>query len=392
MKKRATPEKSRVIKSIRRFLALTALFLSFGVSNSVAQDGRFQKLGVTLDPWAERQIHFWKKVYTEYDSGTYLIHDSMNLSRVYSTVKGEARISAEKRRIIDLLNGIAKKHPSHVSGASLNEEERKLYEALDAIEDGRAYRFAAEPGRIRVQSGQKDRLDTAFLISRHYLKRMEEMFEEEGVPKELALLPFVESSFNHEARSSVGASGIWQFMPGTASRDLRVTRDIDERFDPLKSTRAAARFLRRNHELLKSWSLAIMAYHHGPGLVDQAVKNLKTHDPIEIIKTFKHPSYRFASRNYLFEFLAMCDVHAERAAFFQEEENIKLPTFITVSFPKRLRMKKVMEHYRLKEGITRVLNPHFREPIWRNEGDIPAHYPIRMAGITLEEFRKLEYP
>ncbi len=380
------------MKSLFFALCFNALILLQLASNSLAQESRFQKLGVTLDPWSERQVLFWKKVYTEYASDEYLIHDSMNLSRIYSSVKGESKAAVEKKRIQSLLNSIANKTTPKITGENLSADERPVFEAMDAIEDKRAYAFAAESSRIRVQSGQKDHLENAFIISRHYIKRMQEMFEEEGVPKELALLPFVESAFNHEARSSVGATGIWQFMPKTASRDLRVSAAIDERYDPLKATRAAARFLRRNHDLLKNWSLAVMAYHHGPGMVQRALRSLKTQDPIQMIRIFKDPSYKFASRNYLFEFLAMCDVNAEQASFFKKAETVELPPFITVSFPKRLPIQKVLAHYHLNEELTRVLNPHFREPIWKNATPIPSHYPIRLSGITLEEFRKLEYP
>ncbi|MBS1959428.1 MAG: lytic transglycosylase domain-containing protein [Bdellovibrionales bacterium] len=349
-----------------------------------------------LDDWSEAQIRFWKRVYTEVDSEKALIHDSVNLAHVYQTVSSTpAKIEAAKKEVHDSLMKIYNLNAGRASidSSRLSLGEQVLFEILDANEDPRAYQFAADMDRIRAQIGQRDRLENAFSISKRYLPRMEEMFIEEGVPPELTRLPFVESGFVSQARSKVGATGIWQFMPQTAAKDLRVTASIDERYDPLKSTRAAAKFLMSNYKILKSWPLAVMAYHHGAGLVLKAMKALKTDDPITVIRTFKDSNFQFASRNYLFEFLAMLDVNASKELFFKDvPEAMALPEFITVSFPRKTDMKTILSHYKLSESLTRVLNPHFLEPIWLGRAKIPAHYPIRITGITLEEFRKNEYP
>lgn len=362
---------------------------------SVAQTDRFQKLGVDLDDWSEGQIDFWKKVYTQYTTDQAILHDAMNLKRVYDVVPDQPKKIAEaKQEVHQALQSIYEKNKDSkvVEMSELTPEEMKFYNIQETNEDPRSYQFASTMDRIRMQLGQKDRLENAYSISTRYLKRMEEMFIEEGVPKELTRLVFVESGFVNSARSSVGALGIWQFMPQTAMKDLRVTSSIDERRDPLKSTRAAAKYLYSNYKVLKNWSLAIMAYHHGAGLVQKAIDRLKTRDPLVIVKTFKDPNYKFASRNYLFEFLAMLDVDAAHASFFKDLEATALPSYITVSFPQKMFMKDILEHYSLGEGLTRVLNPHFLEPIWMNKEPIPAHYPVRLTGITLEEFQKNQYP
>jgi membrane-bound lytic murein transglycosylase D len=213
---------------------------------------------------------------------------------------------------------------------------------------------------------------------------MEEMFEEEGVPKEITRLPFVESCFINEACSSAGAIGIWQFMPKTAMKELRVGKIIDERYDPLKSTRAAARYLKENYRRLKNWNLSVMAYHHGAGLVSRAMKKLKTDDPIRIIRYFKDPMFQFASRNYLFEWMAMVEIDSNKPLE-------KLPPFITVSFQKGKPMPDLIRELNLDENEQKLLNPHFRKDIWSGSHPVPAHYPVRLSGITLEEFRKRGY-
>lgn len=375
-------------------LILFTMLPALSLAQTPGQSDRFQKLGTPLDEWAEGQIGFWLKIYTEYSTKQSVLHDSVNLKRIYEVIDDPKQVSQKKNEIHNALISIFKKNfnRKNVEVDHLTPEEYRYYLIHDTNEDPKAYEFASDYSRIRNQVGQKDRLENAYSISKRYLPRMEEMFEEEGVPKELTRLPFVESGFVHEAKSSAGAIGIWQFMPKTAQKDLRVDAAIDERYDPLKSTRAAAKFLKQNHRMLKNWSLAIMAYHHGPSLVQKAMTRLKTSDPVKIIKEFKHPNFQFASRNYLFEFLAMLDVDAMHASFFKKDDAAKLPSYITVSFSKKILMKDVLSHYRLGEGLTRVLNPHFREPIWSNRMPIPAHYPVRLTGITLEEFRKNGYP
>lgn len=336
------------------------------------------------DDWSRAQIDFWKKIFMEYSSHEWVIHDSMNLKHIYRVVsenpdRAKKDVSQSLREIY-----LKNKDRKSVDVDRLTEAERLLYDALEANEDPRSYDFASGAGRVRAQAGLKDRLDKAVVVSRQYLPRMEEMFEEEGVPKNITRLPFIESCFVNEACSVSGATGIWQFMPKTAMKDLRVDQAIDERYDPLKATRAAAKFIKANYRIFNDWNLAVMAYHHGAGLVSKAVKKLKTKDAFRIIRYFKDPQFKFASRNYLFEWMAM--VESESKVPYT-----KLPAHITVSFPEKRFMKDILSRFRLSEPEIRLLNPHFLAPIWSGKAAVPSHYPVRLSGISLEDFRKLEY-
>ena len=100
-------------------------------------------------------------------------------------------------------------------------------------------------------------------------------------------MPLVESSFNVRARSRYGAVGLWQFMRSTGRRYLRIGRGIDERMDPLESTRAAARLLKENYEHFGNWPLAITAYNHGRRGILRAVREVGSRDLSEIIQRYE---------------------------------------------------------------------------------------------------------
>ncbi len=99
------------------------------------------------------------------------------------------------------------------------------------------------------------------------------ILEEEGVPRELANLPIIESKLEVEALSHKGAMGLWQFMAPTASIfGLRIDDEIDERKDPEKATRAAAKYLKQLNDRFDNWLLALAAYNCGPGNVSKAIR------------------------------------------------------------------------------------------------------------------------
>jgi membrane-bound lytic murein transglycosylase D len=110
-------------------------------------------------------------------------------------------------------------------------------------------------------------------LSNYFFPIFEEALERYKLPLELKYLPIIESALNPKAFSRAGASGLWQFMIGTAKLyGLEVNSYIDERNDPIKSSDAAARYLRDLYAIYGDWHVVLAAYNCGPGNINKAVR------------------------------------------------------------------------------------------------------------------------
>lgn len=121
----------------------------------------------------------------------------------------------------------------------------------------------------------KRRDKTATMLGRiaMYFSMFEQYAQEQNVPTDLKYLSIVESALNPNAESRSGAVGLWQFMPATGSSlGLKINRDVDERKDPHKSTKAAYQYLNKQYKRYGNWELALAAYNGGPGRVNRAIK------------------------------------------------------------------------------------------------------------------------
>jgi membrane-bound lytic murein transglycosylase D len=300
---------------LRRLLVFCGFF-----SSSILWAGARPKELFPTSPVIQRQADFWERIFTEYKSNEFVLHDRDNLAVIVGSIKVPYDINAKARNMDlpiispdDEIESYRQALRRFVSeGPSARLKGKREQEIWNAYVKKNAHRsLLTGKAVLRVQGGLADTFYAASQRAELYLPLMEKIFRQAGLPTDLTRIVFVESMFNLKARSKVGASGFWQLMPGTARDYIKVTRTRDERNSPLIATRAAAGVLRSNHNALKAWPLAVTAYNHGPGGMKRAIKKLKTKDLSEIILLYDSPSFGFASRNFYAEFLAAAKVHRE---------------------------------------------------------------------------------
>ncbi len=120
---------------------------------------------------------------------------------------------------------------------------------------------------------KKDLVARVMGRGRYYFPIFEAALDRYNLPLELRALPMIESALNPLATSPAGAKGLWQFMYATGKlQGLEIGSYVDERSDPVKSTDAACRYLKRLYDMFGNWELALAAYNAGPGNVSKAIR------------------------------------------------------------------------------------------------------------------------
>ncbi|MEO2055807.1 MAG: LysM peptidoglycan-binding domain-containing protein [Nitrospira sp.] len=138
--------------------------------------------------------------------------------------------------------------------------------------------------------------------SGRYVPMMREILREHDLPQDLVYLALIESGFNPKAFSRARASGPWQFISATGKNyGLRINRWIDERRDPVKSTHAAAKYLKDLYRMFDTWPLAMASYNAGEGRIRRALRKTRTKDFWELRKTRR---IHRETRNYVPKFMA----------------------------------------------------------------------------------------
>ncbi len=238
-----------------------------------------------------------------------------------------------------------------------------LKERLEKLNQKTPFNIAYNPSLENVIKSfltrKKDLMERMLTVSQFYFPMFEQELDNYNLPLEIKYLAIVESALNPRAKSRVGATGLWQFMYSTGKMyDLDVSSYVDERSDPIKSTKAACEYLSKLYSIFGDWDLALAAYNSGPGNVNKAIRrsggyknywNIRRNLPRETAGYLP----AFLATMYLFEYAEEHGLKfkkAERSLF--ETDTIQVKRLITFD--------QISELVGVSVEELKVMNPSYK--------------------------------
>lgn len=366
------------------------------------QDGRTisskQNQIFPLPPALEPAVDFWIKVFADWRRDQVALHDDEYLGVVYRVVDIPGQVAEglttgqrawmreQEERLAAELSRLSRKH---AAGQPLTKEEQRLAQAIKR--GGGSIKGAAE--RVRSQRGTRERFLRGLEVSGRYDRAFRAIFRAHGLPEDLAYLPHIESSFQIGARSSVGAAGMWQFMPSTARSYMTVNPVVDERLNPLAAADAAAQYFAGAYRALGSWPLAVTSYNHGIGSMSRA-RDRFGDDFARIVRNYDAPSFGFASRNFYVEFLAARRIAHSPHKYFPEGVSFHAPLAVRPVLLKRpLHAHEVSRQAGTPLTTLAELNPGWSDSALKGRSRLPAGVTVWVpTGKFVPEFNTPDEP
>lgn len=217
--------------------------------------------------------------------------------------------------------------------------------------------------------------------SGRYLPLMRSILQENGLPEDLVYIAMIESAFKSQAHSRAAAKGYWQFIAGTGKRyGLKTTREIEERSDPVKSTRAAAAYFRDLYEMFGDWHLAMAAYNAGEGRVLRGLQRTGARDYWELRD--RNALHR-ETRDYVPFFIATALIAKDPARFGFEVVPDPPLEFDVVEVPRPVEIARIAREVGVSPETIKSLNGELRG---RTTPRGFSAYPLRLpkgAGAVL---------
>lgn len=333
----------------------------------------------------EPDVAFWVQIYASVDSDGGLLHDRRYLDVIYDEVSFPPGASDARRR--EIVNRARDRYAAILRALASGPHDNLGGEAqrVLALWPGNVSRdeLRAAAERIRFQRGQADRFREGLVRSGSFMDHIHQTLDEMGLPRELAALAHVESSFTPYAWSHIGAAGMWQFTRATGQRFMRVDEVVDERMDPYVSTVAAARLLEHNYERLGTWPLALTAYNHGSTGMRRAARELGTTDIGTILRQYRGPRFGFASRNFYPAFLAAVEVHRRAGEIFGPIERDTPNRYTSAVAPAYIDADELAERLYIDLSTLKAHNPALQSPVWNGAMRIPRGYELRVPREAL---------
>jgi membrane-bound lytic murein transglycosylase D len=334
----------------------------------------------------ERDVNFWVSIFTEYSTREGVLHDNRNLAVVYEKIdlpenasrRTRNRLSKDRRQYYQkILRALANGKRDQLSA-----DEYRVLEMWPA--DVSNKELAAAAGRIRFQLGLSDRFREGLKRSGRWREHVNAEFMRLGVPVALAALPHVESSYNPDARSHVGASGIWQFTRSTGRRYLQVDHILDERNDPFLATTAAAKLLAYNYSITGNWPMAITAYNHGLSGARRAMRKHGDDAYADIFRNYKGRTFGFASRNFYVAFLAAKQIDQDPQRYFPGMVPDSPVDYATVSLPAYIPADELSATLKVRERDLARHNPAVQATVWQGSKHLPKNFLLRLPNDMLD--------
>ena len=331
-------------------------------------------------------VDFWVSIFTKYDSDAGVLHDNRHLGIVYEQIDLSSKMSRrERQRRV----GNRRKELQAVlrvlgSGKreNLTEEEARVLALWPQDVSNKTLNDAV--GRIRHQQGLSDRFREGLERSGRWRDYIDEQLTLFGVPVELAALPHVESSYNPNARSHVGASGIWQFTRSTARRFMQVDHVVDDRNDPFAATRGAAQLLAYNYSITGNWPMAITAYNHGLGGVRRAMRQYGDTSYVEILRNYNGRTFGFASRNFYVAFLAAKEVDQNPDKYFPGTKRESPTNYSQSALTAYLPAKELSKALGISPSQLAKHNQSLQATVWQGSKHVPKGFTVRVPASTID--------
>ena len=206
-----------------------------------------------------------------------------------------------------------------------------------------------------IQGRNHDAFALWYRRSGKYLSMIREIFNEMGIPQDMAYLAMIESGFNPRAWSRARAAGLWQFIQSTG-RLYNLDRNwyVDERFDPEKSTRAAARHLLDLFKMFDNWDLALAAYNAGPQRVKRALNSQR-------VDSYWELGLVWETYNYVPLFYAAMIISKAPEIFGFDDVKVEEPLqYVSVQISESADLKTLALCAGMTEAELRALNPELR--------------------------------
>ncbi len=342
------------------------------------------------------RVELWTLVYGVHDNSRLILYHVDYPGIVYGAVSDrrgvKARQAARLRGRLYTLHHLSRRHEDPRAAIAEHDDRealQKLFKMFAETPGEDRFAIAARGNKIGVLRGRANELLDAHRRAEAYLPAMERIFEENNLPVALTRMVFVESMFEMDARSPKNAYGVWQFLSETAERYLVVDHAVDQRRDPVAATRAAARVLSENRELLGNWPLAVTAYNTGRAGMRRAVRATGSDHLPHVLEEYGHGSFGPAVENFYARLLAV--IAAEKKLGITHTPSAELDhdplARDTVVLPRYYTLSQLSDKLGMDPEMLSGMNPAWTEMVRRDWAYIPAGYELSTPAGSLELVR-----